>query len=155
MNAAIITIGDEILIGQIINTNAAWLAENLNLLGIDVDEMISVADREDHILESLAKYEGNKDLVLMTGGLGPTGDDITKPALAKYFGSALKLNQQALGNIEKIFKNRGFKITDKSKRQAMLPDNCKILINPSGTASGMWFKKVAVFLFLFQVYLMK
>lgn len=141
MNAAIITIGDEILIGQIVDTNSAWLAENLNLLGIKVDEIISVSDNSDHIKESLQRYIGKKDIVLISGGLGPTKDDITKTTLAEFFESKLIFRPEVLAHIEKIFAWRNVKISEVNRLQAYLPDNCKVLKNPSGTASGMWFEK--------------
>lgn len=141
MNAAIITIGDEILIGQIVDTNSAWLAENLNLLGIKVDEIISVADDSKHITESLDKYVGRKDLIIISGGLGPTKDDITKKTLAAYFKSELVHNQEVLNHIESLFAQRGIRVSEVNRLQAMLPANCQILKNPSGTAAGMWFEK--------------
>lgn len=141
MNAAIITIGDEILIGQIIDTNSAWLAEQLNMLGIKVDEIISISDSPDHIKASLRNYEGKKDIVLITGGLGPTRDDLTKKTLADYFNSELQMNQEVLAHIENLFPARGMKVLEINRLQAMLPLNCTILHNPSGTAAGMWFER--------------
>ena len=141
MNSAIITIGDEILIGQIIDTNSAWIAENLNLLGIKVDEIISISDNPGHIKDTLLRYEGNKELIIITGGLGPTKDDVTKKALAEYFNSGLQLNSDVLAHIESLFAQRGIKVSEVNRMQAMLPDNCRILKNPSGTAAGMWFEK--------------
>lgn len=141
MNAAIITIGDEILIGQIVDTNSAWLAENLNLMGIKVDETISVSDNSKHIKDTLQKYEGNKDIVIISGGLGPTKDDLTKNTLAEYFESEFELDTEVLSHIENLFYHRGIKISESNRLQAMLPVKCKKLLNPSGTASGMWFTK--------------
>jgi len=141
MNATIITIGDEILIGQIVDTNSAWLADKLNLLGIKVDEIISISDDSNHIIEALTKYEGNKDLIIISGGLGPTKDDITKMTLASYFESELKSDEEVLLHIESLFKQRGIMVSEVNRQQAMLPAKCKKLKNPSGTASGMWFER--------------
>jgi nicotinamide-nucleotide amidase len=141
MNAAIITIGDEILIGQIVDTNSAWIAENLNLLGIKVDEIVSISDDSGHIKETLNRYEGNKDLIIITGGLGPTRDDLTKNTLAEYFNSRMVFNTEVLAHIERLFGQRGIRISEINRLQAMLPDNCKVLENPSGTAAGMWFER--------------
>jgi len=141
MNSAIITIGDEILIGQIVDTNSAWIADQLNLLGIKVDEIVSVSDDPSHITATLKRYEGNKELIIITGGLGPTKDDLTKKTLADYFNSELIMNHEVLAHIESLFGIRGIKITGVNRLQAMLPSNCKVLKNPSGTAAGMWFEK--------------
>ena len=141
MNSSIITIGDELLIGQVVDTNSAWLADQLNILGISVNEIISVSDNSDHIKQTLSKYEGKVDLVFIMGGLGPTKDDITKSTLAEYFNSSLVFHQEVADHIEFLFKGRGFKLSESNKLQAMLPDNCKILKNPSGTAQGMWFER--------------
>jgi nicotinamide-nucleotide amidase len=141
MNAAIITIGDEILIGQIVDTNSAWLAENLNLLGIKVDEIVSVSDNSQHIQDTLRRYEGNKELIIISGGLGPTKDDLTKKTLAEYFDSELIMNAEVLVHIEVLFAQRGIRISEINRMQAMLPDKCRALKNPSGTAAGMWFER--------------
>lgn len=141
MRAAIITIGDEILIGQIVDTNSAWIAEQLNLLGIEVVEIRSIADKNEVIIESLRNYEGKVDLAIFTGGLGPTRDDITKNAFNEYFGGKLKESPIALANIERLFKVRGFRLSESNKLQATVPDNCLILNNPEGTAPGMVFER--------------
>ena len=141
MNAAIVTIGDEILIGQIVDTNSAWLAENLNLLGIKVDEIVSVSDDPIHIKDTLHRYEGKKELIIITGGLGPTKDDLTKKTLSEYFESQLVMNYDVLNHIENLFGQRGMQITEVNRLQAMLPVKCKVLKNPSGTAAGMWFER--------------
>ena len=141
MNAAIITVGDEILIGQVVNTNSSWLAEQLNLQGIRVKEIISVSDNTGHIVEALMKYEGSTDIVLITGGLGPTKDDITKTTLMEFFGSKPVLYPDVVKHIEDLFRTRGLKVTEVNKLQALLPDNCIVLRNPSGTAQGMWFER--------------
>lgn len=141
MNAIIVSIGDEILIGQVINTNAAWMAERLNLAGIKVNEIISISDNSDHIKNTLSEYEGKTDLVIITGGLGPTKDDITKKTLAEYFNTKLVFHPEVMERIKDLFKKRGLKLREVNERQAMLPENCRIFVNPSGTAQGMWFEK--------------
>ena len=141
MRASIVTIGDEILIGQIIDTNSAWIAENLSILGISITEMMSVSDNREHIISTLERYESHVDLVVLTGGLGPTRDDITKQTLADYFNTVLVENREVLGNIRRLFGIRGMKVTEINEKQAMVPATCKILNNPSGTAPGMWFER--------------
>lgn len=141
MNASIITIGDEILIGQIVDTNSAWIAENLSLLGISVIEMLSISDNREHILAGLKKYESLVDLVIISGGLGPTRDDITKQTLAEYFNSELVENKTVLENIRELFSLRGLHPSPVNELQAMVPACCTVLKNPSGTAPGMWFEK--------------
>lgn len=141
MKAAIITIGDEILIGQIIDTNSAWIAEQLNLAGIQVKEIKSIADDHDAIISVLKEYESVFDLVILTGGLGPTKDDITKNCLSEFFKSTMILSDEVLNHIKKLFKSRGFGLSEVNKLQAMVPHNCEIIQNDSGTAPGMWFEK--------------
>jgi nicotinamide-nucleotide amidase len=141
MNAVIITIGDEILIGQVVDTNSAWLAENLNLLGIKIDEIVSVSDNAQHIKDSLRRYEGNKELIIISGGLGPTKDDLTKKTLAEYFDAELIFNPEVFAHIEVLFAQRGIRVSEINRMQAMLPAKCKVLNNPSGTAAGMWFER--------------
>jgi nicotinamide-nucleotide amidase len=141
MNAAIITIGDEILIGQIVDTNSAWIAENLNLLGIKVDEIVSISDNSKQIKDTLSRYEGNKELIILSGGLGPTTDDLTKDTLAEYFDSELQMNPEVLAHIENLFSQRGLRVSEVNRIQAFLPLKCRILKNPSGTAAGMWFER--------------
>ena len=141
MTAEIITIGDELLIGQIVDTNSAWIGEQLSLTGIKVHQISSISDNEEHILKALAEAEKRVDLVLITGGLGPTKDDITKKALCKYFDTDLVMYEDILAKIKEFFDRRGFKMLDVNKQQAALPENCTIIPNPVGTASGMWFEK--------------
>ncbi len=141
MKASIVTIGDEILIGQVINTNAAWMAEQLTLLGILVTEIIVIPDNSAAIKQTLKNYEGNTDIVITTGGLGPTKDDITKNSLAEYFDSKFVFYPEVFEHIQQLFQSRGLKISEINKMQAMLPDNCRVLYNPSGTAQGMWFER--------------
>jgi len=143
MRAEIITIGDEILIGQIIDTNSAWLAEQLNLNGIEVSQILSISDNEKHILETLSNIKKNTDIVFLTGGLGPTRDDITKETLCKFFDAKLVFNEDVYKNIQEFFEIRNIPIQKENRKQAELPDKCTIIKNYYGTASGMWFEKDA------------
>jgi nicotinamide-nucleotide amidase len=143
MLAEIVTIGDEILIGQVVDTNSAWIAQQLNAIGISVKQISSVSDNREHILTSLAEAHARADVILMTGGLGPTKDDITKKTLAEYFGSKLIENKQVLENVESIFRRlRGpaAELLDINREQALVPENCHVLVNHNGTAPGMWFE---------------
>ncbi|MDY0101467.1 MAG: competence/damage-inducible protein A [Lentimicrobium sp.] len=141
MKAEIITIGDELLIGQVIDTNSAWMAEQLNLIGIKVVQITSISDQREHILTTLDEASTRADIILITGGLGPTRDDITKTTLCEYFNTRLIFNQEAYDNILRIFKSRGFQITPLNRAQAEVPENCTMLLNINGTAPGMWFDK--------------
>jgi len=144
VNACIITIGDELLIGQTIDTNSAWMAEELNKIGVWVKRKITVGDVWDDIWSALDEEAGKSEIVLITGGLGPTADDITKPLLCKYFGGKLVVNEQVLTHIkylfEKIFQRSG-PILERNLKQAEVPDNCTVLFNERGTAPGMLFNK--------------
>ena len=144
MKAELITIGDELLIGQTIDTNGSWLAEQLNLLGITVSQISSIRDNREHIISSLQNAQSRSELVILTGGLGPTNDDITKSTLCEFFDSELVLNEQVLEKIEAYFNSRSLKMIKVNSDQAMLPNNCQFLRNERGTASGMWFKKDGV-----------
>lgn len=141
MLAEIVTIGDEILIGQVIDTNSAWMAEQLNIIGVNVTQITSISDDREQILGTLKQAATHADIVLITGGLGPTRDDITKQTLCEYFDTRLVLNEDALRNIERIFVSRGYALTPVNRAQAELPEACDPLINAQGTASGMWFEK--------------
>ena len=141
MKASIITIGDEILIGQIVDTNSAWIAEELNNLGVDIYRIISISDSKDEIIKVLNENTDTSDLIILTGGLGPTNDDITKTVLNEYFGGNLVLHEATLDHINTLFKLRGINVNELNKSQALLPDNCDILPNIHGTAPGMWFEK--------------
>jgi len=141
MKAEIITIGDELLIGQIIDTNSVYIVEKLGQIGIETVRMTSVGDNNDRIINALNNAKENADIIIMTGGLGPTDDDITKQTLAEYFDSKLVLNQKTLAGIKKFLKSRSLIISERNIKQAELPDNCKIIHNKYGTASGMWFEK--------------
>src|ERR1700744_29206 len=142
MLAEIITIGDEILIGQIVDSNSAWIAQKLNAIGVRVKQISSVSDDTEHILTALKEAHQRASIILITGGLGPTKDDITKKTLAEYFGVGLVENKAALANVEAIFRRlRGTltELLDVNKQQAMVPENCEVILNKNGTAPGMWF----------------
>jgi nicotinamide-nucleotide amidase len=141
MKAEIITIGDELLIGQVVDTNSAWMAHELNKQGIKVHQITSVSDEEQHILDALKEASERVELILMTGGLGPTKDDITKYTLCRYFNTELVFDQVTYDNLVRVFKRFGRDITPRNRTQADLPANCIPLINQRGTASGMWFEK--------------
>ena len=141
MTAEIITIGDELLIGQVIDTNSAWIAEQLNLIGIRVHQITSISDDREHILRTLAEAETRADIILITGGLGPTRDDITKTTLCEFFGTELIFNEEAFKNVETLFRLRGFTVTELNRKQAEIPANCTPLQNLNGTAPGMWFER--------------
>lgn len=140
MLAEIITIGDEILIGQIVDSNSAWMAVELNKIGINVKQISSISDNEQHILNALKEAEDRADIILITGGLGPTKDDITKQTLCKYFNCGLKVNTEALENVVTLFAQRGYTLNELNRKQAELPETCEAIINTLGTASGMWFE---------------
>ncbi|SCX91681.1 nicotinamide-nucleotide amidase [Nonlabens sp. Hel1_33_55] len=142
MKATVITIGDEILIGQIVDTNSAWMGKELNKIGVSVYEIISIADDKDHILSAFAKAEQQSDVVLITGGLGPTKDDITKSTICEYFDDELVLNESVLVHIREMFaKYVKDAIVPANELQAMVPSKAKILNNAYGTAPGMWLEK--------------
>lgn len=138
----IITIGDEILIGQIVDTNSAWMATELNKAGFELAQITSVHDHAQHIIESLDMALKRADVVLFTGGIGPTNDDITKQTLCAYFDSKLVYNESVLQNINRLFSTRpNFVMNDLTRAQAMVPDNCKVIQNLAGTAPITWFEK--------------
>ena len=141
MKSAIITIGDEILIGQVTDTNAVWISQQLNELGVQVGEMVTVSDHASQITRTLDRYLGHFDLLIMTGGLGPTGDDITKQTLADYFESKMVTNPVVLERITAFFKERGRSMIESNLKQADVPEACRVLVNNHGTAPGMWFEK--------------
>jgi nicotinamide-nucleotide amidase len=142
MQAEIITIGDEILIGQIIDTNSAFLGKELNKIGVSVYQITTVQDDKAHILKALKEAEGNADLIIITGGLGPTKDDITKHTLCEYFDDTLIENKDVLAHVEDIFKKYIKQpISDINKQQALVPSKAQVLMNQFGTAPGMWLEK--------------
>ena len=142
IKASIITIGDELLIGQTIDTNSSWIASSLNRIGIAIQRRVAVGDEWQAIWNALEE-EGNKsNIVLITGGLGPTSDDITKPLLCEYFGGKLVTDKGALDNVIEIFtKKLNRPLLERNLKQAEVPDNCKVIQNKRGTAPGMWFEK--------------
>ncbi len=139
--ATLITIGDELLIGQVIDTNSAWMAQQLNDAGIFVKQRISVGDTADDIVDALNKAASISSIVLITGGLGPTADDITKPVLCRYFGGKLVVDEGALQNVQQIFARMNRPMLDRNLKQAEVPDVCTVIQNKRGTAPGMWFEK--------------
>lgn len=140
MLAEIITIGDEILIGQIVDTNSAWMATHLNEAGIRVKQISSISDDKQHILTALAEAHQRADIILITGGLGPTKDDITKKTLAEYFGVGFRMDESAIENVKKIFAKYSRPLLDVNVKQAEVPENCEVIPNHNGTAPGMWFE---------------
>ena len=140
--ASIITIGDELLIGQVIDTNSAWIAQQLNKTGIAVKHRVAVGDNKEDIVLALDEEQKLADIILITGGLGPTADDITKPLLCEYFGGTLVLHQPTLDFIIELFEKK-FKrpMSERNHKQAEVPDTCTVLMNERGTAPGMLFKE--------------
>lgn len=141
MKAEILTIGDEILIGQIVNTNSVWIAQQLNMAGIKVVHMATVGDEEQAITKALGDAASRADFVFITGGLGPTKDDITKKIFAAYFNAELKMDEEILRRLESYFTSRGRTLNDVNRRQALVPEGCTVIPNDNGTAPGMWMKK--------------
>jgi len=141
MKASIITIGDELLIGQTIDTNSAWMGAELSKAGFDVYRITSIHDQREDILNALNEAAGKTDLVLITGGLGPTSDDITKQTLCEFFNTHLIINNEVLTMIEEMMVHRNFPMNEKNRQQAEVPESCRVLKNSAGTAPGMWFEK--------------
>jgi len=148
INATIITIGDELLIGQVIDTNSAYIAQALNKIGISVKNRIAVGDSKQDIVDALNSAKINSKIVVITGGLGPTADDITKPLLNEYFGGKMIVHQPTLDHITDIFLNKHKRpMIDRNRKQSEVPDVCEVLFNETGTAPGMLFKKEGVLYF--------
>lgn len=141
MRAEILTIGDEILIGQVTNTNAVWIAQQLNLIGIKVVHMATVSDDKKEILNALENASKRAEMVFITGGLGPTKDDITKRTFAQFFDVELVLDELILEDVSSFFVKRGREISQLNKDQALVPKGCRPIRNKSGTAPGMWMQK--------------
>lgn len=139
INASIITIGDELLIGQTIDTNSAFIAQELNKIGIWVKRRIAVGDVKEEILNALKEQSKDCSVIIITGGLGPTADDITKPTLCEYFDSKLIVDKAALQNVKDIFTKLNRPMIERNLKQAEVPDKCTVLQNKRGTAPGMWF----------------
>ena len=136
--AEIITIGDELLIGQVIDTNSAWIGQKLNEIGIKVKQITTVSDDREHLLKAFDEAQCRANVVLITGGLGPTKDDLTKKTLCEFFGVGLVFHPPSFEIISDLFKARGREITETNKLQAMVLENCTVLMNKNGTAPGMW-----------------
>lgn len=139
ISASIVTIGDELLIGQVIDTNSAFIAQELIKAGIWVHRRVAVGDVFEEIWQALDEEKSHSEIILITGGLGPTADDITKPLLCQYFGGQMVVNQEALENVQRIFASRT--ILNANLQQAEVPDVCTAIQNSCGTAPGMWFEK--------------
>ena len=143
INASIITIGDELLIGQTIDTNSAFIAQELNKIGVWVKRRVAVGDHADDIRQALDEEGSESEIVIITGGLGPTADDITKPCLCAYFGGKMVVNEEVLAHVkylfEKVYRRPG-PLLESNLKQAEVPDNCIVLRNDRGTAPGMLFK---------------
>lgn len=141
VTAEILTIGDEILFGQIVDTNGSWIGDALSNAGIKVIRKTTVGDLEGDILSAFAEAEKRANIILITGGLGPTSDDLTKPCLAKYFDCGMRINEEALAEVTEFFRIRGRELTAVNRLQASLPECCEKITNKMGTAPGMWFER--------------
>ena len=141
MFSEIISIGDELLIGQVVNTNASWMGQKLNESGIRVKQVSVISDNREQILKALKQAAERADIILITGGLGPTKDDITKQTLCDYFNTKLVFNQEALENIRSLFYKSNREISDLNRQQAFIPENAQPIKNKQGTAPGMFFEK--------------
>src|SRR4029078_3424126 len=140
--ASIITIGDELLIGQVVDTNSAFIAQELNKAGVWVKRRVAVGDNKEEIIRALDEESRDANIIIITGGLGPTADDITKPLLCEYFGGKLVVNENVLDHVQFLFEKvlrRPGPILERNLKQAEGPDNCEVLFNKRGTAPGMWF----------------
>lgn len=141
MNAYLINIGDELLIGQVVNTNASWMASELEKNNIHVARIVTIADDFNDITKTLSDALVHAEVVIMTGGLGPTKDDITKTALCDYFDMQLVMHEPSLANVTDFFTKRGLQISAINQMQGLVPDGCEPLLNKVGTAPGMWFER--------------
>jgi nicotinamide-nucleotide amidase len=139
--ATIITIGDELLIGQIIDTNSAWIAQQLSAIGVTVAKRVAIGDTAEAIRAALDQEAASADLILLTGGLGPTADDVTKPTLCDYFGGQLVVDEGVLTHIKGIMSRWGRPFLERNLKQAEVPDVCRVIHNSIGSAPGMWFEK--------------
>ena len=141
ITASIITIGDELLIGQTIDTNSAWMAQELNKIGVWVKRRVAVGDNREDIWQALDNETLESEIILITGGLGPTADDITKPLLCDYFGGKMVVNEEVLNHVKAIFRTLNRPLIDRNLKQAEVPDVCEVLMNERGTAPGMLFRR--------------
>lgn len=137
MKLNIITIGDELLYGQTIDTNSAWMAQQLNANGWEVYEKIAVGDSKKNIIDALKRSMDSVDVVLITGGLGPTSDDLTMPTLAEFFNSSIVLNNEVLNDISSMLTPRGIPLNENNRKQAYVPEKCTPIRNKLGTAPGL------------------
>ena len=144
MKCEVISIGDELLIGQTINTNASWIGEQINILGFTISHCLVISDLKNDIINALDQAYKRSDIIIITGGLGPTNDDITKHTLTEYFNTSLMLNIEIEKNIIDYFTNRNLPILQSNRDQALIPKSCQVLPNSRGSASGMWFEKNGV-----------
>ena len=144
MKCEVISIGDELLIGQTINTNASWIGEQINILGFTISHCLVISDLKNDIINALDQAYKRSDIIIITGGLGPTNDDITKHTLTEYFNTSLELDLDIEKNIIDYFTNRNLPILQSNRDQALIPKSCQVLPNSRGSASGMWFEKNGV-----------
>ena len=144
MKCEVISIGDELLIGQTINTNASWIGEQINILGFTISHCLVISDLKNDIINALDQAYKRSDIIIITGGLGPTNDDITKHTLTEYFNTSLELDIEIEKNIIDYFTNRNLPILQSNRDQALIPKSCQVLPNSRGSASGMWFEKNGV-----------
>ena len=150
MKSEIIVIGDELLIGQVIDTNSKWMASELNKQGWEVTRITTISDGGDDIKEAISSAFSRVDVVLMTGGLGPTSDDVTKPVLCNYFGGKMIFDQSVYEQNMRYFAGRGLQMNESTRRQAEVPDVCTVIPNPVGTAPIMWFEQGTKVLVIFR-----
>jgi len=141
MNVEIITVGDELLIGQVVDTNSAWMGKALNDIGFNVVRKTAVGDEEEAILQAISAARSRVSVVLMTGGLGPTKDDITMRTLCRYFDCGTRFSDEVYSNIERIFSYNGRTLNELTRNQAIVPDNCTVIQNRAGTAPCTWFER--------------
>ncbi len=141
MNLDLIAIGDELLIGQTLNTNVYWMSKELNHIGFNIRQQITISDSEEAILDAVEAALSKSDVVLITGGLGSTNDDLTMPTLNKYFGGELVKDEAVYEHIEEMVTSRGFEMNENNQKQAIVPNNCKVVHNAHGTAPGLWFEQ--------------
>lgn len=141
IKAEVLTIGDELLYGQVLDTNAHWISEELDKTGIKIIRRTTIGDINEEILAAFQEAEKRADIILITGGLGPTNDDLTKPCLARHFNCELKIFEQALADVTEFFQKRGRELTEVNRQQAALPACCEMIRNKLGTAPGMWFER--------------
>ena len=141
MKMDLISIGDELLIGQTLNTNAYWMSKEFTAIGFTVRQQLTISDTEEAILNTVEESLKHSDVILITGGLGPTNDDLTMPVLNKYFGGILIEDEAVYAHINQLVTSRGFEMNENNQKQAMVPDNCKVIHNVNGTAPGLWFEK--------------